>query len=166
MRKILFYLAITGWTVSLILQIQKISLFITSNELHMSWILIIGILIVSIASLYRLCLIDHPDTGMLYRDDPSRSINIFFKQIPEWLKIFVIVSSLYAFVNNILFIPEYGDIEIKNGQFILYDEEPMMRIISEKEYNIFQAYELRNFGGIYMIFYAIAAAVLFPGKKR
>jgi hypothetical protein len=140
MKKFLFYFAITGWTLGLIVHLLSIAEFDISDKVPFVWVLHIGIFVVWIPMVLSLRkneeLNTYQQSGNLNRVNPFGFFKIIFKQTPTWLIVIAIGGFFYAMLNFLLFM------------------------------NSAQANELRGFSGHWIAFYGIAAAALYPFNNQ
>jgi hypothetical protein len=171
MKKFLFYFAVTGWTLGLIIHILSIADFDITEKVPFVWLLHIGIFAVWISAIRELTKNEEfqafQQSGMLNKMDYLGFYKIIFKQTPTWLTIIAIGGIFYAFINFMLFfISQIGTPDIKDGQYILHSHGQLIKTLTEQEYHHYKANEVRGFSGHWLAFYGIAAAILFPfGKK-
>ena len=140
MKKFLFYFAVTGWTLGLIVHLLSIAEFDISDKVPFVWVLHIGIFVVWIPMVLSLRkneeLNNYQQSSVLNRVNPFGFFKIIFKQTPIWLIVIAIGGFFYAMLNFLLFM------------------------------NSAQANELRGFSGHWIAFYGIAAAVLYPFNNQ
>ena len=79
--------------------------------------------------------------------------------LPRWASVALIVVFVYAIVNFAVFfyLSEGGGPDIRNGQFILHSHGRLIRQLSEDEYHLKKAYELRGYSGHWLLFYVLPA---------
>jgi hypothetical protein len=170
MKKFLFYLAVTGWTIGLIVHGLSIADFDITEKVPFVWALHIGVFVVWLPTVLNLKkneeLKEYQQSGMLNRMNPLGFFKIIFRQTPTWLIIIAIGGFFYAMVNFMLFMTsQEGVPDIKDGQYILHNHGHLIKNLTEQEYHHYKANEVRGFSGHWMAFYGIAAAVLFPFRQ-
>jgi hypothetical protein len=170
MKKILFYTAITGWSLGLLVHLLSIAGINVSDNFPFVWLLHIGIFVVWIPAIFELRknpeLKEREQSGLLKQMKPFGYWKIIFKDKPVWLSVLAIAGLVYAFFNFMFFtFQQTGSTDFQNGQYILHNHGQLIRTISIAEYNQFKADITRGFSGHWMAFYGFAAAVLFPVKE-
>jgi hypothetical protein len=140
MKKFLFYFAVTGWILGLIVHLLSIAEFDISDKVPFVWVLHIGIFVVWIPMVLSLRkneeLNTYQQSGVLNRVNPFGFFKIIFKQTPTWLIIIAIGGFFYAMLNFLLFM------------------------------NSVQTNELRGFSGHWIAFYGIASAISYPSNSK
>ena len=172
MRQVLFYFAITGWTLGLIVHLLAIADYNATEKVPFIWLLHISVFIVWLPAVLILTkneeLKAFRQSGSFRQLNPIVASKIFFGQTPIWLKTIAIAGFFYAIINGVLFmvISELGTPDIKNGQYILHDHGKLIKTLTEQEYYNYKTNEVRFFSGHWLLFYGLAAAVLFPYHKQ
>ena len=167
MKKILFYFAIIGWIISVFVFVFSLLGVDVEDKLPFTWILHIGIFAVWAPTVYYLW--RNPELRE-YRFSLSNIIDFFkiiFKQTPLWLIIlaavsfvcplFVVFSPLFDF---------YGIAGVVDGQYVLHNHGIIIKTLTEQEYHSYFAREFAGFSGMWMAFYGVASALLYPWSKR
>lgn len=170
MKKILFYVAVAGWALGLIVHLLSAAGTDVADKVPFIRLLHIGIFIVWIPAILELnknkLQKASPNTISMMRMSSSDFYKALFGHCPKWLVIIAIGGFVYAFINFILFVTtRQGMVNIEGGQYVLHDFGQTNKTISEQEYHLHKAYELRGFSGHWIAFYGVAAAVLFPYGK-
>lgn len=171
MKIFLFYFAITGWVLACLAHLLTLAGFNVFAEVPFIWILHIGIFVVFVPAIFFL---NKNEEFQAYqqakkerRKAASGLVSIVFKGVPQWLKIMVFGSFFYAILNFFLFASSQdGTPALQDGQYILHNHGKFIKNITEQEYNDYKANELRGFSGHWLLFYGLAAAILFPFKKQ
>jgi hypothetical protein len=171
MRKFLFYFAITGWTLGLIVHLLSLADNDITDKVPFVWVLHIGILVVWIPVVLDLKkneeLKAFQQSGMMNRMNPVGFFKIIFKQTSAWLTVFAIGGFIYAFVNFMFFMAsQNGTLGIEDGQYILHNHGQLIKTLTEQEYHHYRANEVRGFSGHWIAFYGLATAVLFPLNRQ
>ena len=171
MKKILFYFAVTGWTLGLIVHLLSLADLDVTDKVPFVWILHIGIFVVWLPTVLELKknkeLKAYQQSGMLNRMNPLGFFKIIFQQTPTWLTIIAIGGFFYAGINFIMFMnSQHGVPEIKDGQYILSNHGQLIKTLTEQEYHHYKANEVRGFSGHWILFYGVAAAILFPFNRQ
>ena len=79
--------------------------------------------------------------------------------LPHWARYAITGFFAYAFLNFALFffLSEGGSSAIRDGKYVLHSHGQIIRELSEQEYELQRAYELRGFSGHWMLFYLLPA---------
>lgn len=167
MKKNLFYFAVTGWTLGLIVHLLSVADVDVTAKVPFVWVLHIGIFVVWIPAILELRkneeLKAYQQNGRRNKTNPFEVVKIMFSKAPTWLTVIAIGGFFYAFVNFMLFMnASIGSVDIKDGQYILHNHGQLIKTLTEQEYHHVKANEVRGFSGHWLAFYGIAAAVLFP----
>lgn len=90
------------------------------------------------------------------------------RNAPFWSKAVVIVIVTYCFLNFFLLLGRLneGSPEVKEGKKVLDYKGRTVRELTNEEFRQLQSYELRLLSGHTMVFYAVAAIVLYSGTKE
>lgn len=172
MKKSLFYFAATGWALSLTIHLSAIADDNAASKMPFAWLLHLGVCIVWIPTVIisakneKLKTIRQLSIGKQL--NPAVAFKIFFQQTPRWLAIIVVAGVFYAIVNFIFFMATspIGVADIKDGQFVLHNHGKLIKTLTAQEYNQYHTNELRAFSGHWLLFYGVAAAILFPFNKQ
>lgn len=171
MKKFLFYFAVTGWILGLIVHLLSLADFDITDKVPFVWVLHIGIFVVWFPAVLDLNkneeLKAYEQSGILNRMNPLEFYKIIFRQTPTWLAVIAIGGLYYAGINFILFMTsQLGVPDIKDGQYILHNHGQLIKNLTEQEYHHYKANEVRGFSGHWLAFYGVAAAVLFPFNRQ
>jgi hypothetical protein len=171
MKKFLFYFAVTGWTLGLIVHLLSIADFDITDKFPFVWALHIGIFVVWLPAILELRknkeFEEFQKAGMLKRMNPFPLYKIVFKNTPAWMTIIAFGGFFYATINFFFFIStQHGVPDIKDGQYILHNHGQLIKTLTEQEYHHFKANAIRGFSGHWLAFYGLAAAILFPLKDQ
>jgi len=171
MKKFLFYFAVTGWTLGLIVHLLSLADIDIKDKVPFIWVLHIGIFVVWLPTVFDLNkneeLREYQQSGSLNKMNPVEFYKIIFRQTPTWLTIIAIGGFFYAIINFMLFMTsQHGTPGIQDGQYILHNHGQLLKTLTEQEYHHFKANEVRGFSGHWIAFYGIAAAVLFPFNRQ
>lgn len=168
MKKYLFYLAVTGWILALLVHILSLADIDVKQTVPFVWLLHIGVFIVWIPVIFSL-------KENVEIKPMGKSMNaigfykIIFKETPTWMKVIAGAGFVYAFINFMLFAASpSGTPDIKDGQFILQNHGQVIRTITEYEYHHYKANVMRGFSGHWIFFYGVAIAALYKysGLKK
>jgi hypothetical protein len=170
MKKYLFYLAVTGWTLGLLVHLLALSDIDVSEKIPFVWALHVGIFIVWLPAVLELKknkeLQEFQKGGMMKSMNPFAMFKIVFKNTPLWMVALGIGGFFYAIINFMLFISsQHGTPDIKEGQYILQNHGQLIKTLTEQEYHHYKANAIRGFSGHWMAFYGLAAAILYPFQK-
>ena len=170
MKKYLFYFAVTGWVLGLIVHLLSLADVDITEKAPFVWGLHVGIFVVWFPAILELKnneeLKTYQHSGILKRMNPFGFFKIIFKQTPAWLSIIAIGCFFYAIINFMLFMTSQPGVpDIKDGQYILQNHGHLIKTLTEQEYHHYQANTVRGFSGHWLAFYGLAAAVLFPFNK-
>ena len=171
MRKFLFYFAVTGWTLGLIVHLVSLLGIDVTEKIPFIWILHIGIFVVWLPTILNLRknekLKEFSQSGLLTRMNPLVFFKMIFQNTPTWLTLIAISGFLYAIVNFMLFMTsQLGVPDVKDGQYILQNHGQLIKTLTEQEYHHYKANQLRGFSGHWIAFYGIAMVVLFPFHEQ
>lgn len=166
MKKYLFYFALVGWFLGLLVHSLSLADIDVSDKVPFVWLLHIGVFVVWIPVVFNLRkndgLQEYQQLGMLSRMNPVGFFKIIFKETPTWMVIIAMAGFFYALINFALFASsQVGTPDIKEGQFILQNHGKFIKALTEQEYHHYKANELRGFSGHWILFYGIATAVLY-----
>jgi hypothetical protein len=166
MKKYLFYLALTGWILGLLVHILSLADIDVTETVPFVWLLHIGIFVVWLPVILDLKkneeLQEYQQSGMLNRINPVGFYKIIFRETPTWMAIFVVAGFFYALFNFMLFFASQGGTpSIKDGQYILQNHGQLIKTLTEQEYHHYKANEVRGFSGHWILFYGFATAVLY-----
>jgi hypothetical protein len=171
MKKPLFYLAAAGWTLSLIINIFSIAGVDLGEIFPLIWLFHIGVFAVWIPLIFNLrnneLLMSYQRSDFLQKMNPNWLFKIVFKNTPPWMTAISVGGFFYVFVNSILGETfQNGTPQIKDGQFILQNHGDLIRILTEHEYHLYKANEIRGFSGFWIAFYGIAMGARYPFAKK
>ena len=171
MKKILFYIALTGWTLGLTVHLLSLADIDVTEKAPFIWLLHIGIFIVWIPVVLDLKnneeLQAYKQSGMTNRMNPIEFYKIVFKETPTWMSLIAIGGFFYALINFMFFMSsQSGTPDIKDGQYILQNHGQLIKTLTLHEYHHYKANEVRGFSGHWMAFYGMAAAILYPFNKK
>ena len=171
MKTILFWVAVTGWVLGLLVHVLSIFDVDVQTQIPYIWLLHLGIFVVWIPAILTLRksesirMFENPDT--LKRMNPIAFFKVICEKTPVWIVVIAAAGLFYAFVNFLLFMTmQTGTPALKDGQYYLHNHGKLIRNITEQEYHHYKASLLRGFSGHWIAFYGIAAAVLYPFRKE
>lgn len=167
MKKFLYYFAMAGWGLALAFILLTFGNIDVAEKLRFIWVLHIGVLVVWIFII--LMLRKNKEKSEIAQAERGSSFNIlpFIRKLtgdaPVWLRTMAISSVVFMFVNFLLFVlTQHGSPAIMKGEFVLHSHGNVIRILTEREYLYYRANELRAFSGLWLGFYGLAAAILYP----
>jgi hypothetical protein len=169
-RKIFFFPALIGLLMGLTAHLMALFHFDAIARVPFIWLLHIGIFVVFIPGMIGLFM--NPEFQkfqggpMVDRMNPLKMFKAMFGNVPKWLFIWVIITFIYAFINFTLFAQSQTYTpSVIDGQYVLHNHGKVVQVLTEAEYYHQKTNELRGFSGHWVLFYSIAAALLFPFTK-
>lgn len=172
MKKYLFYLAVIGWIVGLVVHLLAVAGVDVTAKVPFVWVLHIGIFVVWLPAILTLknsrAAQEFQKTGTLNTMNPVAILKMMFHNTPTWLTVIAIAGLLYAPINFMVFMAsQTGVPDIQNGQYIVHNHGQLIKKLTEQEYHYYRANQLRGFSGHWLAFYGMAAAILSPfGKQK
>jgi len=163
-KKIFFYFAIIGWGLSLSVNIFSILNYNVEEKYPYVFLLHIGIFIVWLPAMIIMMKNNKSKKEGLFDFsfiNPFTFFKSMFGYAPIWLRTVAITGFFYAFVN---FFISFGFPSFIPGQNVLHDEEYSEQRIENVDHN--EANTTRGFSGHWLAFYGIAAAVLYPYRRK
>lgn len=167
MKKFLYYFAIAGWSLALAFILLTFAKIDVAEKLRFIWIMHIGVLVVWV--FIFIMLINNKEKSEIPQAERRSNFNIFpfirklTGDAPVWLRTMAISSIVFMCINFLLFfLTRNGSPAIMKGEFVLHSHGNVIRILTEREYLHYRANELRGFSGLWLGFYGLAAAILFP----
>lgn len=150
MKIFLFYFAVTGWTIGLIVNLISIAEIDITVKIHFLWIwvLTIGTFIVWLPIVFELKnneeLIALKQSNTLTRINPFIYLKITFKNAPTWLTIISILGFFYATSSTNLnsLKSQKGIADIIDGKYSIQSHGQII-ILTEQEYHQHKANEIR-----------------------
>lgn len=166
MKQGFFYFAMTAWVLTLIIHLFTFA-DINLSQYFSLVILGIGVFVVWVPAILNLKknknLQEYQSSDVLNRFNPVGFQNVLFKNTPFWLKCIAIAGFIYGFINFFIFFTAVGGVTgIHDGQYVLQNHGEILKVLTQQEFNHYEALETRGFSGHLLIFYGIAAAVLYP----
>jgi hypothetical protein len=171
MTRFLFYFAITGLALAIVVHLLSVARINVSEYCPFVWVLHLGIFVVWFPTVLSLRknedFIEYQQSGWLNRMNPFAFFKAILKNTPIWLSVLAAGGFVYAIINfALLMTPQEGNVVVQEGTYAIVKHGTMVRKLSEQEYNYFQAKDVRVFSGHWIAFYGIAAAVIFPFRKK
>lgn len=170
MKKVLFYFAMTAWILAFVMH------FLTFENINLAqyfpiFVLFIGVFVVWVPTVFSLrknrSLQEYQSSHLLNRFNPVGFQKALFKNTPFWLKCIAIGSFVYGFINSILFFNTIrGVTGFQDGQYVLKNHGTILKVLTKQEFIHYEALETRGISGHLLVFYGIAAAVLYPFNKQ
>lgn len=162
MRIFFFYFAVLGWFLSLILQLLLFADVDVQSQYSFTWLLHVGVFVVWIPSILLLRK-DNKECFTLKSYNPITFWRFIFKDTPVWLIVIAMGGFLYAWVSFMLhFISIDGVVSIIDGQYVIHNHGSIIKVLTEQEYHYYHIKEQISFSGIWLTFYGIAMAILYP----
>jgi len=167
----LFYIAIIGWLIGTTIHILSIAHIDVTRYFPFVWLLHIGIFIIW----FPLILFLRNNQSEVKKLQAIRAkveqSSFFSKGIlghcPLWLRLFVVIFSVYMGINFLFLSSTPGLPHFENGEYMLRVRGGrVIRTITEQEYHYYKAKQLRKFSGHWIFFYGTAIAVLLPFRKK
>ncbi len=162
--KPLYYIAISGFVVSLLIHIISLTGYNQNNSIPFIWIIHIFVFVVFIPGILK---ISRYDRIKQKNRKLIENVKNLTAGVPKIISIIALISFFYAIMNFMAFIvlSEGGGPNIIDGEYVLSNHGDIIRTLTEKEYFLFQANELRGFSGHWMLFYSISVLMLYPRKR-
>lgn len=91
------------------------------------------------------------------------------KHAPNWLKALSSALFIYAFIGffySVFALNEGAVPSIIGGQKVLESHGKIIRLLTEQEFELHQAYAVRAFSSIWLIFYTVGIAALYSMLKE
>lgn len=167
MKKYLFYIALLGYISVILIHGFTIFGIDLTSKFPFVWIFHLGAIIIMFPVIRELN--KRPELSTLEKDSFSYNsfFGIIFKSTPSWLKYLAQFGFIYAVMNFIYFLAtNNGTPELQNGVYSLQEHGNFIREISEQDYHLEKAKNLRGFSGHWIAFFGIATAILFPSKLK
>ena len=168
MNRILCYFAGLGFFVSLAVHLISLSGVYVGNKAPIDVILFAGILIVLLATIFKLK--NNHDLHIFGNTRSSgilKYIKIIYKDTPRFVITLMIVSVLYAVLNFYLSKNATGGEfpDIIDSKYMAIKYSSIMKEITESEYWRMKANEYRYFSGQWMAIFAFFVSILWPHRK-
>jgi hypothetical protein len=163
MKKI-FFVALTGWTLSLLVHCLSLADIDVAETVPFVWLLHIGCLVVWIVVTNHMRKNEElrwfQKGDFLERFNPSAYWRVVFKATPTWMTNILIGSFFYAAL-NFMSSMTLGAPSSENGNYTLQSHGRVVKTLTEQEYHHYMANQVRAFSGHWICFYWFAIAVLF-----
>jgi MFS family permease len=130
--------------------------------------LIVGILAIGLPGSYFVRELDPKDAheADMRRLQPIKTFRLYLKNAPAWLRILIIISFLYVPIIIYLLSLQKGTPKIIEGQYILYLNGQLNKILTKNEYDYFLARDTKILSAIWIAFYIYVAGVLYPFNHK
>jgi len=161
MRRFFGILAVIGFILSVIVHGLTFLGVDPQQDFRFVWLLHIGIFVVWIPAV----IISKKD-GTLKGDDFWR---IATQGWPRWMKVLpgiLFGYILFNFFFSLFVLNEGGNPSVINGEKVLHSHGRIIRKLTDQEYHLHKAYLVRGFSGHWLLFYAVAAVILYPERKQ
>lgn len=164
MRKVFFFMSVIGWLISLIIHLVSYAGIDIEDRFSQIWLFSIFIFIVWFpAIIYSIKENKVKDKITFFSLD---FLKVIFGRAPIWLTTLAVLCFFYGFLSFWLHQNAYiGVPDIIDGQYVLHNHGSIEKVLTENEYHSYNAESLRSFSSFWLIFYGIAAAILYPFKK-
>lgn len=133
LKKIFFYIAATGWILSLIVHLLSIAKYDIADKTPYIWALHLLIFVVWLPAMIYLVRSEEYQSF-----NPLFTLRAIYQRIPVWVSIGCIICFIYASVSFLVM------------RYSLHEGGSATRV----------------FSSYWMLFYGVAAAILFPSKKQ
>lgn len=161
MKKGIFYFAVTGWLLGLLVHFLAVSGVDVQEKVPFVFVLHIGVFVAFIPAVLKMKKL--VTESRLEGNNGLSQFKILRQTAPTWLLVIAGIGFVYAFVNFVFFMKTGGGAtDIKNGQYILQSHGVLIKTLTEQEYHQIQASVLRGFSGGWLAFYGAAASILYP----
>lgn len=163
MKKALFYIAAGGWVTSLAVHLLALGGVDVQAGIPFVFLLHIGIFVVAFPTL----ILQKAKQSELQKTPRRFSLSGEFQHAPRAVKVLAAAGFVYAILNFGLFMATHpGSPSIKDGQYVLMNHSAVIRTLTDAEYHLARAGELRGFSGHWIAFYGVFAAMLLPPRKE
>lgn len=99
--------------------------------------------------------------------DTSIKINLLLAGKPLWVKLALVVICGYIFISIIKdHNPPGGIPDIQDGHYVLTNHGKLIRTLTEQEYHLYRAGQIRFFSRLWLLFFSLFLAFLFPERRR
>lgn len=169
MKKFLFYLAVSGLIISLLIHLISLSGTYIGGIVPINTICFIGILIVLLAATLKLRKNQELTNFSITKSGSIvKFLNFTYKDTPKFILILTTTLILYAVLNYFLSNDAYKGYfpDIIDGNFVAIKYGSFMKEISESEYFRMKANKYRSSSGEWMAIYAFALSTLWPQNKQ
>jgi hypothetical protein len=168
MKKVLFFLALIGWTLALMVYIVSLIGVDIADKIPFIWLIHVGVFIVWLPTVLLMRKNEEiKQANTLKRMNPVDMFKIMFKGTPTWLVYIAIGGFAYGIIHFLFFMSlGIGVTGIIDGQYVLHNHGDVIKTLTEGEYHQYKAKEMKLASGQSIIFYGMAAAVLYPFRKR
>jgi hypothetical protein len=148
LKRVYSTLAIIGFLTSLIVHLATFLGINPARYVPGVWVLHVGMFAVFAPMIF--------DQKRTEKKTFQREI---FSPLPGWARYLITAFFVYALINFalFLFLSEGGVPSVRDGKYVLHSHGSVIRELSEEEYDLHKAYELRGFSGHWMVFYLIPA---------
>jgi hypothetical protein len=88
---------------------------------------------------------------------PNPSLAAIESLFPVWARVLCVTTFVYALVNFALFASRSGggNADILNGEYVLRSHGHVLAHLTESQYHLHKATEIRGFSGHWLLFYLI-----------
>lgn len=156
MKRILFYLSLSGWIISLIVHLLSIFDIYSGNN-PFDVYLVMGIFFVWVPAIFI--------SRQEEENDDKRNTFWDIGKIPRWIKVIAVLSCIYATANFWVSVNGYH-VEIYDGQYILREHSTFIKYLTQTEYIHYKANDVRLATGHCLAFYAISLTMLYYKKQQ
>lgn len=171
MKKTLFYLAVIGWLLGLTIHILSIARIDVEEKVPFIWGLHVGIFVVWVPAILTLRknkeLVALQKSGKLNDLKLKEQFRVTFKHAPKWIGYMAIAGLFYAVLNFFgVMVLQKGTADIIDGKYVLHIHDKIIKTLTSQEYHNLVAQKIRGVSGHWIAFYGLAAAILYPFKRK
>ncbi|KUO58390.1 MAG: hypothetical protein APF84_13210 [Gracilibacter sp. BRH_c7a] len=164
--RIFYYLALFAFVLSLLIHISTFFNVNPQKIFPAIWLFHAGIFIVFVPAVLTLNAWNQGN-----KDKSPFAILKIINVVPILMKVLAFVIFIYAIVNLQLSLGSAnGQPQIVDGKYVLQQRGVITEYITEEEFNKYQAYQVRQFSGHWMMFYFLSAtlhkATIIREKKK
>ena len=154
----IFYILIFIWIISILLNI--LSYKYSTLLLFSSWVVTLQIILPII------WIISGREINNSEKEMFETKKNILLRGIPYWLKVLIISSFFFTFINfGVFLIIQDGTPIIENGEYILQNHGNFIKTLTKTEYFEYKFNEIRGFLGHWNFFYGLVTPFIYRNSK-
>jgi len=137
-----------GFGVSLIIHVLTVLNIDVSSRVPYIWIIHPAVLLYSACAVLLLLRAGYPTRRL--------TLGILEDNLPRWVMLTDGLLFAYMFLNGAicLFFTKGGNADLVNGQYLLMGHARVIAHLSEREFHLQKAFELRMFSGAWLCFWA------------
>jgi hypothetical protein len=169
MRQFLFYLAVFGWILGFIFHIFSFADIDLSQYVPVFYFFI-GVFVVWIPSVFIMKKnkdFIESQSSLKKRVNPFGFYQTLLKMAPSWLAWIAIAGLIYGFINFFYCLSGApGVTEVMDNKYVIQNHGQIIKTLTLQEYRHYNSIETRMLSGHLLIFYGMAAAILYPFPKE